>query len=173
VVELHRDNTLRSRLYPLPCDSFTINIPVAEGIPACLYPTHLQQNVPHSPWINVIPFPKLRDNLIRRHDDFDHNEYVRDMLGALEEGQRPAGPLSYSTWTGGNVGVSSDMGDEDGSTGGWGGAIICGEPYVKESWEFTLPFLRKWAWTLDGCEEVIEVSNRWRQCRGISPLEPL
>ncbi|KAL2203792.1 hypothetical protein CC79DRAFT_1311774 [Sarocladium strictum] len=111
-------------------------------MPANLFPTPIQQRIPHSNWINAIPFPQMRDNLIIWHDSFDHAEFLIDLI----------------------EGEACDV------TVRWRGAIIWGQPYLMESWEFTAQFLRKWAWTVEGCEDAIRVSNSWRMSRGITPL---
>jgi hypothetical protein len=33
-------------------------------------------------------------------------------------------------------------------------------------WEVTEGFLRKWGFLLEGCDELIESTNRWRALRG-------
>ena len=71
---------------------------------------------------------------------------------------------------GGTTFESDDEDDGCDVTVRWHGAILWGEPYLMESWEFTAPFLRKWAWTVEGCEDAIRVSNSWRKSRGMAPL---
>lgn len=46
------------------------------------------------------------------------------------------------------------------------GLILWGEPHVKENWEATACFLKKWAWAVEGCRELIDISNKWRTTRG-------
>jgi hypothetical protein len=40
-----------------------------------------------------------------------------------------------------------------------------------QSWEATPGFFAKWAWAVEGCEELVETSNRWRMKRGEEPLQ--
>lgn len=51
------------------------------GLPESLVPTSLQMDIIHSTWINFLPIPKMRDNLIAKETSFDHAEFVRDLLG--------------------------------------------------------------------------------------------
>ena len=46
------------------------------------------------------------------------------------------------------------------------GVIVWSDPWEMGGWELTEGFLRKWGWMLEGAEEVIELSNRWRERRG-------
>ncbi|KAF9766065.1 hypothetical protein IL306_001556 [Fusarium sp. DS 682] len=55
------------------------------GMPPHLRPTALQSSRVHATWIDLIPFPKMRDNLIAHHDDFNHRLLVTDILGDLLE----------------------------------------------------------------------------------------
>jgi hypothetical protein len=48
--------------------------------------------------------------------------------------------------------------------------IVWGEPYLLDSWELTPAFVRKWGRLLEGCEELIRSSNRWRESRGEEKL---
>lgn len=59
---------------------------------------------------------------------------------------------------------------DDGVTAGRKGLIVWGEPHEIQSWEATPGFLAKWAWAVEGCEELVEISNRWRMRRGEDPM---
>jgi hypothetical protein len=63
--------------------------------------------------------------------------------------------------------------DDDNITSTRNGLVIWGEPYRAESWEATPGFLRKWAWAVTGCEELIVSTNRWRGARGEGPVRVL
>ena len=52
------------------------------------------------------------------------------------------------------------------------GLIIWGEPHDTSSWEVTPGFLAKWPWAMEGCDDLIESSNRWRLMRGEEPMRP-
>ncbi|KAF5624393.1 hypothetical protein F52700_9560 [Fusarium sp. NRRL 52700] len=54
-------------------------------VPPHLRPTALQSTKVHATWIDFIPFPKMRDNLITHHDHFNHRLLVTDIMGDLLE----------------------------------------------------------------------------------------
>ncbi|TGO44698.1 hypothetical protein BCON_0473g00050 [Botryotinia convoluta] len=58
--------------------SFTIDL---SSLPLSLHPTPLQRELPHHPWIDLLPIPQLRDNLLRRNNQFDEVELCREMRG--------------------------------------------------------------------------------------------
>ncbi|KAF9874096.1 hypothetical protein CkaCkLH20_08468 [Colletotrichum karsti] len=152
----------------------TVFYPLNPNIPLALVPTHLQQTGLHSSWINLIPFPRVRDNLIRHEGSFDHWELLQDLVGeimnATQARQRPSPAITVSdpqtTWT-----PSLTAGrDEDEVTAGRKGLIVWGEPYDVGSWEITPGFLTKWSWAVEGCDDLVESSNRWRLIRGEEPM---
>ncbi|KAI5921701.1 hypothetical protein F4810DRAFT_702194 [Camillea tinctor] len=96
--------------------------------PGNLVPTALQRAIPHHPWIDLFPLPRMRDNFLVA---------VSRILSEEEE---------FQLW---------DDVIESRSESGWSGLI-----------EMTVPFLRRWAWLLDGCEEILEATNYWRRRRG-------
>ncbi|KAJ5226111.1 hypothetical protein N7468_007336 [Penicillium chermesinum] len=61
--------------------SYSRVIPVKPGIPAWLMPSQSQMDLIHTTWINLLPFPKMRDNLIRWESYFDHKEFAADLMG--------------------------------------------------------------------------------------------
>ncbi|KAL4879001.1 hypothetical protein BJY04DRAFT_194555 [Aspergillus karnatakaensis] len=139
-------------------------------------PTETQMRKIHATWINILPFPRMRENLIRREREFDHVEFIRDLVG-LHVGFDTGKFFSLPSATGvGEKGASSQVQvvveheENDGVTDGRHGLILWDEPHRVESWEATPGFLRKWMWTLEGCEELIESSNRWRRVRGEEPI---
>lgn len=46
------------------------------------------------------------------------------------------------------------------------GLIIWGDPWDPAGWEITPQYLQRWAWTIDGCTELLASTNYWRQRRG-------
>ncbi|KAH7000767.1 hypothetical protein EDB80DRAFT_724439 [Ilyonectria destructans] len=151
--------------------------PPKPGIPPSLAPTTLQQTRYHSIWINIIPFPRVRDNLIRREGRFDQWELLQDLVGELMSSTpdrwQQGAPVSFT------VPVPEPRrprpllsgSDTDEITAGRKGLIVWGEPHDMQSWEATPGFLRKWSWAVEGCDELIEISNRWRMKRGEEPVE--
>jgi hypothetical protein len=133
-------------------------------IPPTLYPTTNQMSIAHSSWLNMFPFPRVRDNLIRHQKEFDHRDLCNDLFGELffrnlQESQYQAAVADvWDSW-------------EDNVTARRRGFIVWGEPWDIDSWEVTPGYLRKWSWTLEGCEDVIVASNKWRAQRGEPPLE--
>jgi hypothetical protein len=126
---------------------------------------------PHTNWIDVLPFPQIRDNLIQWEGYVDVVDFLRDLFGDMVNDN-----LSITPEKCGSIPTSAQTllllqgEDDDMITAGRKGLIVWGEPYVKESWEATPGFLKKWGWLLKGCEELIEISNRWRTVRGEDPI---
>ncbi|KAF5240372.1 hypothetical protein FANTH_9632 [Fusarium anthophilum] len=158
-----------------PCLDDTTRYPPNTNIPSSLAPTTLQLSQYHFPWINIMPFARLRDNLIRREGRFDNFELWRDLVGDLMSytaapWQRGT-PFSFSASTEQPRGLAlENYIDTDELTAGRNGLIIWGEPHDMQSWEATPGFLTKWSWAVEGCEELVEISNRWRMRRGAEPM---
>ncbi|KAJ3545399.1 hypothetical protein NM208_g2529 [Fusarium decemcellulare] len=153
---------------PLPAETsttceITVVRPTQRIMPPTLQPTLLQMNLPHPAWIDIFPYPEMRDNLIRRQHFFDHVSFLADLVGEFAL-FRPSGrgsaleKLPSSEW------------DDDNPSGN--GFVLWGEPHLKESWEATPRFLAKWAWAVEGCDEIIRIANGWRSTRGERPLQP-
>ncbi|KAH7024219.1 hypothetical protein EDB80DRAFT_699321 [Ilyonectria destructans] len=133
------------------------------AIPPCLFPTQLQMSSPHPSWMDALPFPEIRDNLIRRQYTFDHKSFLEDLVGDLVYHMPPgeSGPE-----------VLTPMPTPSPPTKRYSdyGLVLWGEPYLKESWEATPYFLAKWTWVVEGCHDLVHVSNKWRTTRGDVPL---
>jgi hypothetical protein len=143
--------------------------PKANNIPVSLFPTQLQTTVEHPTWIDSIPFPSMRDNLIKWEGHYDHMELSQDMVGNLlditafyksrnVEKRHTAGRLAPLPGADEELATIQD------------GLIVWGEPHDPNSWEMTPGFLRKWWWALEGCQDLMVSSNRWRRHRGEKPL---
>ncbi|KAI9152232.1 hypothetical protein HJFPF1_09459 [Paramyrothecium foliicola] len=65
------------------------------SVPLCLQPTQLQMNSPHPAWIDALPFPEMRDNLIRSQLYFDHVLFLKDIVGDLVHIMPPAVPEQH------------------------------------------------------------------------------
>ncbi|KAH7258954.1 uncharacterized protein BKA55DRAFT_609717 [Fusarium redolens] len=119
---------------------FNLNGPMSPdyNAPVALQPTEVQKSVLHHPWLDIFPFPKFRDNVILAADAelLDDGELCED--------------ISEINWE--NVERPS--------------LIVWGDASVPHSWEASPWFLRKWGWLLQGCPELIETTNQWRQSRG-------
>lgn len=117
-------------------------------LPESLTPTDLQRSVPHHPWFDILPFPEMRDNLLRLEFDTD---------AIVSESHYDADSLCH--WM-----VGLDAAQKE------GGLIVWGDPCEVASWEVTAEFYQKWGWTLGGCVELFRSTNSWRAQRGEKPL---
>ncbi|GKZ24687.1 hypothetical protein AbraIFM66951_003498 [Aspergillus brasiliensis] len=108
--------------------------------PTYLRPTPLQLEIPHHPWIDLFPFPQMRDNLLRRYDDFDEEALCNDLVDFCD--------------------VSNDE----------TGLIVWKTPWHPSGWEVSETFLRKWGWVVEGCDDLVKSTNWWRGIRGEEPL---
>ncbi|KAJ4209670.1 hypothetical protein NW759_013317 [Fusarium solani] len=161
-----------------PCLDDTTRYPPNPNIPPALAPTTLQLTRYHFPWINIIPFARVRDNLIRREGRFDNWELWQDLVGELMSSTAAAWqrgtPVSFSApvpkLRQSPTLLSGSYMDTDDVTAGRSGLIIWGEPHDMQNWEATPGFLTKWSWAVEGCEELVEISNRWRMKRGEEPM---
>ncbi|OGE49149.1 hypothetical protein PENARI_c023G03904 [Penicillium arizonense] len=105
-------------------------------IPLTLRPTRIQKSVPHHPWLDFFPLPKMRDNLIEAGDEWDDEQLCHDIMGFWGESTMDSGLL------------------------------VWGEPWDIRNWEVTEPFLKKWQWIVRGCPELMNATNTWRARRG-------
>lgn len=112
--------------------------PSSPNTPRCLAPTPVQRSVAHHPWLDIFPFPKFRDNMILAQDAniLDDDELCADVAEANLENIERPG------------------------------LIVWGDASLPHSWEVSPKFLRKWGWLLQGCPEMLEATNRWRESRG-------
>ncbi|KAL4887741.1 hypothetical protein BDV59DRAFT_22127 [Aspergillus ambiguus] len=106
------------------------------ALPMALRPTRIQQKLPHHPWLDFFPHPKMRDNLVEAVDQFDDEQLCLDIMGFWDSSQENCGLL------------------------------VWGEPSDPDNWEVTEEFLRKYPWTLRGCHSLLQATNRWRRQRG-------
>ncbi|KAJ2898737.1 hypothetical protein MKZ38_003690 [Zalerion maritima] len=112
--------------------------------PPSLRPTALQMKISHHPWIDLIPFPCIRNNFLTalltyEETGFDEDELCHDMCEVERGTPSDEKPLM----------------------------IVWGAPWDPMGWEASLPFLRKWGWLIKGCEaEILESTNYWREKRG-------
>lgn len=61
------------------CESSIIK--TKSDLPLALRPTTTQYKVPHHPWLDLIPIPRMRDHLIRAGDSIDDLKLCHDMCG--------------------------------------------------------------------------------------------
>lgn len=112
-----------------------------------LRPNDEQITVKHHPYIDILPFPTLRKNLITHQEEMDEDEFFHDILTGLV------------CWGGAGVGKK----DRQNSTG----YASTGTPWDVRSWEAKVWFLNKY-WKFLGGEdgELVRQSEWWRNIRG-------
>lgn len=111
-----------------------------DNIPSNLRPTDLQRSTPHHPWLDIFPFPRLRDNLIQVGDNLDDDELCHDLTAFWDTRTSNARLL------------------------------VWGVPSCPENWEVTEEFAMKWGFFLRGCPDILKSTNKWRIQRGEKPL---
>ncbi|KAH6962729.1 hypothetical protein DER45DRAFT_624841 [Fusarium avenaceum] len=116
------------------------NPPTTTTCFSALKPTVLQKTVVHHPWIDLLPFPRLRDNMLMHMEAglVDDDELCEDLLVVDD-------PRDLNTKP---------------------SLIVWGESWDSRAWEANPAFLRKWGFLLRGCSEIIEGTNHWREKRG-------
>lgn len=113
------------------------HVTFSNALPSSLLPTSLQRTVPHHPWIDLLPVPELRDNILRQGENsYDEVQLCRDLRGCQSVLNGP------------------------------GGVIVWGEPWDPLGWEVTEVFAGKWPWLLEGCQSLFESTNYWRATKG-------
>ncbi|KAL6819138.1 hypothetical protein V8C40DRAFT_252566 [Trichoderma camerunense] len=133
-----------------PFSSYTYsahNIPHFR-LPKSLAPTALQRSIPHHPWIDILPYPQMRDNLLRLESG---------VSTTMEKRHYDADSLCH--WM---VGLDTCQKES--------GLILWGDPWDLASWEVTTEFLNEWGWTLEGCVDLFRSTDYWRARRGERPL---
>jgi hypothetical protein len=74
--------------------------PAGPEVPAALQPTQLQMSVPHPPWIDRFPFPRMRDNMITLLGLVNEEDFLADLF-CLSSFTIRAGGASWDpeSWT--------------------------------------------------------------------------
>ncbi|OQV09920.1 hypothetical protein CLAIMM_13993 [Cladophialophora immunda] len=150
---------------------------LARLLPPSLRPTLLQSTVPHAAWIDILPHPVLRDNLIlattstgegttQPSQEFDPDALWTDTVGDLFF---ETGPSSNNRLT--SLPSSSEQVEEV-ADAVFAGGIVWSPPWDVSGWELSEGFWRKWGWMMEGCAgEILEATNRWRRRRGEEELQ--
>jgi hypothetical protein len=114
-----------------------------EKFPQALRPTKLQFEIVHHPWIDLLPFPEMRDNILRAGNEFEdvEDQLCCDLIGYHNRATERTG------------------------------MIIWGNPWDISQWEVSDGFLKQWGWTIRGSSSIIEATNQWREKRGEEPLD--
>ncbi|VUC24794.1 unnamed protein product [Clonostachys rosea] len=116
-----------------------------QGLPTSLHPTKTQTMIPHGRWIDIFPHPTWRDNFIHAEGRFNEYDLCSDTLGGLFRGELAAECERH-------------------------GIIVWSPPWDFNGWELTEGFVKKWGWSIKGCSDVLEATNKWRSLRGEKPL---
>lgn len=106
--------------------------------PNHLQPTSTQISVTHHPWIDLFPFPLMRDRALRAFQS-----------GLLDEDE-----------------LCFDLLEVDGDRSETPSLIVWGDSSNPYGWEASVPFLEKYGWLVWGCTELFEATNYWRSKRG-------
>lgn len=115
------------------------------SLPTDLRPTSLQKITTHYSWLDLFPIPKMRDNILR---GIKSGVYDEDVLCDV---------------------LCCDLLKFDNDTNA--AFVVWSESWDAAGWEFGAEFLAKWGVLLQGCPEVLETTNFWRQKRGARRLE--
>ncbi|CAG7556412.1 unnamed protein product [Fusarium equiseti] len=110
-------------------------LPVHPECSGSLAPTTLQMSVNHFSWIDSLPCPVMRENIIRHEFEFSHADFVKDLVGSLMNLQIFYRPPSLSRSDAASIDMTAQT-----------GLMIRGEPYLVSSWEMTPGFIRKSGW---------------------------
>lgn len=115
------------------------------SLPTDLHPTALQKAITHHSWLDLFPIPRMRDNILRV---INSGAYDEDVLCDT---------------------LCCDLLKFDSDTNA--AFVVWGESWDAAGWEFGAEFFAKWGVLLQGCPEVLETTNYWRQKRGARRLE--
>ena len=147
-----------------------LNLPlmhsVPDTVPPNFKPTELQMTVRHNRWIDSVPCPRLRDNLIRACAAEGSIPYHQS-LNTNTTSSSSSPPTTEHTLD--EDALCTDIcggiydGLDDCATRG---LLVWGDPWVVGNWEVSQGFVEKWGWLLEGCVEMLEATDRWRAGRG-------
>ncbi|KAK7177475.1 hypothetical protein PSPO01_16476 [Paraphaeosphaeria sporulosa] len=121
----------------------TNSLSQSQNWPESLRPTVLQFSIEHHPWIDLFPFPRLRDNIlmaIGQPGVCDEDELCHDLCH-YSGGKTPRA-----------------------------GFIVWGEASNPFNWEASPEFLQRWGYLLSECTELMEATNHWRARRREKPI---
>jgi hypothetical protein len=133
---------LMARQARSPLASTGVDSKFIDSLPPSLQPTIFQLTIPHHPWIDLLPVPELRNNLLSQDPKtYDAVQLCRDMRGFQQV------------------------------TDGKGGVAIWGQPWDPQCWEVSPAFAQKWPWVVQGCQGLLASTNHWRAIRDEQPLD--
>ena len=115
------------------------------SLPNNLRPTALQQTVTHHSWLNLVPISRMRDEIPR----------------GIESGAYDGDALCDT--------LCCDLPKFDTDTSA--ALVVWGELWDAMGWEFSTEFFTRWGMFSQGCTEVLETTNYWRQKGVVKKLE--
>ncbi|KAH6989030.1 hypothetical protein BKA56DRAFT_574970 [Ilyonectria sp. MPI-CAGE-AT-0026] len=113
--------------------------------PVHLCPTALQRTVAHHAWLDLFPFPDLRNNILQ---GIEAGKYSEDQL--CDE-------------------LCCDLMNLDAKS--TAPVMIWGDSWDARGWEFSADFFEKWSLLLGGCSEILQATNHWREKRGAMKID--
>ncbi|KAH8596813.1 hypothetical protein B0O99DRAFT_509324 [Bisporella sp. PMI_857] len=78
----------------IPAAGFNILAPI-ESLPSALAPTLQQQLVPHKPYVDMVPWPLVRDRILKSTTAINEEEFVNDMAGLKAWASTPWNPMAW------------------------------------------------------------------------------
>jgi hypothetical protein len=66
------------------CSARTLSEKEMQAFPENLRPTKLQRTIEHHPWIDLLPLPAMRDNILRLGDEYDDWPLCYDIIEDME-----------------------------------------------------------------------------------------
>jgi hypothetical protein len=122
-----------------PFPSLPSSLVPIESVPPDLYPTPAQRRIPHHPFIDLIPFPWLRERAVTLGaldpPPFDRFELKQDVISN--------GMICWKSSTAGNEGL----------------------PWDRRNWEIQPWFQSKWGWLIEEQGRIEQQSRWWRMQR--------
>ncbi|KAL7816336.1 hypothetical protein V8C44DRAFT_322429 [Trichoderma aethiopicum] len=168
------------------------NLDGTPAIPPSFMPTELQQVASHPGWIDLLPSPQLRDNLILAIEEFniDEEELLADLIGDIFDSIGCTYDDDSSSSSSSSSSNSESEGEKEVAERSVGltpeqeytlrtytpssspetGIVSWSDPWEIAGWEFTEKFVTKWGFLLQGCPDVVAAANKWRAMRGEDPL---
>lgn len=109
-------------------------------LPITLQPTEIQRRIPHHPWLDLLPDPQMRNNLVLAGEFEEERQLCRDIKG--------------------NGRLRSQR----------SGIIVWSDPWDPAGWAITEAFARSWGWVIQNCHALAHSTNQWRAKRNERPL---
>ncbi|KAJ3529657.1 hypothetical protein NM208_g9660 [Fusarium decemcellulare] len=132
------------------CSSpFSLNQPLNQSeslqFPTHLSPTTLQRAVAHHAWLDLFPFPGLRNSILQgiESGQYDEDRLCDELCCDL---------LNLETESPALV-------------------VIWGDSWDARGWEFSPDFFAKWGALLKECPDIVETTNYWREKRGAMKID--